>query len=41
MQKVGDNEYWWNLSINTAQKGTPQQTRSSHLEYKRENVQYR
>ena len=20
MQKVGDNEYWWNLSINTAQK---------------------
>ena len=20
IQKVGDNEYWWNLSINTAQK---------------------
>ena len=41
IQKVGDNEYRWNLSINTAQKSTPQQTRSSHLEYKRENVQYR
>ena len=41
IQKVEDNEYWWNLSINTAQKVPHNKPDLVIWNTKEKNVQYR
>ena len=41
IRKVGDNEYWWNLSINTAQKVPHNKPDLVIWNTKEKNVQYR
>ena len=39
IQKIGDNEYWWNLPINTAKKySTTSQIQSSGIQKKTCNI---